>query len=51
MVKAPTERMQVGETITLDGSGSGGPDEQLVSYEWTIDPPVGTQARGQYRAA
>jgi hypothetical protein len=35
------EKVYVGGTVTLDGSGSTDPDNDIASYEWNIDPPTG----------
>ena len=41
-IDASLERVYVGETISLDGSGSTDPGGDVVSYEWSIDSPSGT---------
>ena len=35
-------RVYIGGTVTLDGSGSTDSDGEVVSYEWSVDPPSGT---------
>ncbi len=36
--------VSVGDTVTLDGSGSSDPDGDSISFLWTLKPPVGSSA-------
>jgi hypothetical protein len=44
--QVPSGAARVGETITLDGSGSMDPDGDVLSFSWTLDArPTGSAAR------
>ena len=40
----PDQRVLVGDTVTLDGSGSRDPDGDTISYQWTLTVPFGSGA-------
>jgi mono/diheme cytochrome c family protein len=40
----PDQTVEVGTTVTLDGTGSSDPDGDALSYRWTLSVPDGSSA-------
>ena len=40
----PDQSVSVGQMVTLDGTGSSDPDDDPITYAWTLDAPEGSAA-------